>query len=124
MSDAAPPERPAPVQDRNLMLILAYLWVAALVPLLSRTDAEVQWHARHGLVLMGVELAALVAWTTVFGLAWIMTGGLFGCVTTLQIVLTPIIGLLIVGCHVFLIVRALQGERVRLPRISELADRV
>ncbi len=39
------------------MIVLAYLWPLALVPLLiERHDPDLQWHARHGLVLMIAEL--------------------------------------------------------------------
>ena len=39
--------------NRGVMIVLAYLWLLALIPLLlEKQDAEVQWHAKHGLVLM------------------------------------------------------------------------
>ena len=45
--------------NRGVMIVLAYLWPLALVPLLvEKQDAEVQWHAKHGLVLMVAELVA------------------------------------------------------------------
>lgn len=123
MSERATPQAP-PTNDRVVMLILSYLWILAVVPLVTHTpDPEVQWHARHGLVLAVVEFAALVAWSIVMGLVWLMTGGLFGCVTTVQLVMSPLIGLVILGFHVFLIIRALQGERVMVPYLSEYANR-
>jgi uncharacterized membrane protein len=123
-NQSVPPAGRDKPSDRLVMMILAYLWVLALVPLLLHpADAEVQWHAKHGLVLTVVEFAALVAWSILFGMLWIMTGGLFGCIATLQIVLSPLIGLVILGFHVFLIIKALQGERVMVPYISEYADR-
>ncbi len=123
-NDSVPPAAPPPPSDRFMMLVLAYLWVLALVPLLSRpSDPDVHWHAKHGLVLTVVEFGALVAWEVLFGLLWIMTGGLFGCVTTLQLVFSPLVGLAIFGFHVFLIVKALQGDRVMVPYVSEYADR-
>ena len=45
--------------NRGVMIVLAYLWLLALVPLLvEKQDAEVQWHAKHGIVLMVAELVA------------------------------------------------------------------
>ena len=42
-------------QNRTVMIVLAYLWLLALVPLLvEKEDAEVQWHAKNGLVLTAV----------------------------------------------------------------------
>ena len=46
--------------NRGVMIVLAYLWLLALVPLLvERQDPEVQWHAKHGIVLMIAELILL-----------------------------------------------------------------
>ena len=51
----------APSNNRNVMIVLSYLWLLALVPLLTeKDDKEVQWHAQHGIVLM---LAELVVYT-------------------------------------------------------------
>ena len=51
----------APSPNRGVMIVLAYLWPLALVPLLlEKHDAEVQWHAKHGLVLMVAELLLIV----------------------------------------------------------------
>jgi len=42
-----------PSPNRGVMIVLAYLWPLALVPLLlEKHDPEVQWHAKHGIVLM------------------------------------------------------------------------
>src|SRR5436190_8527971 len=49
MADATPGS--APSSNRNVMILLSYLWLLALVPLLTeKDDKEVQWHAKHGLV--------------------------------------------------------------------------
>ena len=38
------------------MIVLSYLWILFLIPMLiEKDDAEVQWHAKHGLVLTVVE---------------------------------------------------------------------
>ena len=38
--------------NRGIMLVLAYLGSLALIPLVvEKNDPEVQWHAKHGLVL-------------------------------------------------------------------------
>ena len=55
MADATPGS--APSSNRNMMIVLSYLWLLALVPLLTeKDDKEVQWHAKHGMVLMVAEL--------------------------------------------------------------------
>ena len=54
---AMPMTTPSP--NRGVMIVLAYLWPLALVPLLvEKDDAEVQWHAKHGIVLMVAEIVA------------------------------------------------------------------
>src|SRR6266849_1421589 len=51
-----------PSPNRGVMIVLAYLWPLALVPLLiERGDPDVQWHAKHGIVLMIAELILLIA---------------------------------------------------------------
>ena len=66
------------------MIVLAYLWPLALVPLLvEKHDAEVQWHAKHGIVLMVAELVAAVRATCVVtSIVSLATFGL-GCVLSL-----------------------------------------
>ena len=71
MSDATspgvppPPRRsPAcwPVEQPGIMIVLSYLWLLALVPLLvEKEDKEVQWHAKHGIVLMVAEIVLWIA---------------------------------------------------------------
>ena len=65
-----PPESPPPgtaspetaSPNRGLMVVLAYLWLLAIVPLLvEEQDPEVRWHAKHGLVLFGAEFVGFIA---------------------------------------------------------------
>ena len=66
MADATPGS--APSSNRNVMIVLSYLWLLALVPLLTeKDDKEVQWHAKHGLVLMVAELFLWIAISVVLG---------------------------------------------------------
>ena len=66
MADATPGS--APSSNRNVMIVLSYLWLLALVPLLTeKDDKEVQWHAKHGLVLMVAELFLWIVISVVLG---------------------------------------------------------
>ena len=48
------------------MIVLSYLWLLALVPLLvEKDDKEVQWHAKHGIVLMVAEIVFWIIVTIV-----------------------------------------------------------
>lgn len=106
--------------NRAAMLVLAYLWPLAVIPLfLTRDDAEVQWHARHGLVLMAAELVLLLGLSIAMQLLMIVTLGV-GCLASIAFVFLWA-GVLVL--HVFAIVRALRGYRLILPGLSDYASR-
>ena len=117
MDDQVPPIPPASApasSNRGVMIVLSYLWLLALVPLVvEKDDKEVQWHARHGLVLMVAELAIWV------GLGIITSTGV-GC---LFAVLYPILMLVFFGIHIMAIVKGVNGQRLIVPYVSEYADK-
>ena len=70
-------------QNRSIMIVLSYLWLLALVPLLvEKDDREVQWHAKHGIVLMVAEIVLWIAIMIVTGIISMVSGAL-GCVVSL-----------------------------------------
>jgi uncharacterized membrane protein len=115
----APPPPPAtagPDQgNRTLMIFLAYLWILAVIPLLvEKDDGEVQWHAKHGLVLTVLEIVLYV----VLGVLSFVP--VLGCV----VVFVPFmvaVGFLVI--RVMAIVKAMNGQRFILPGISDFANR-
>jgi len=112
-----PPEPPAaPPPDRTLMLILAYLGPLSLVPILAeKEDAEVQWHAKNGLVMFGAW--AVVCMIDVFLFATIQV---FGCLYTMFMMF---LGLAYLALIVIGIAKALRGERLVVPVLTDLARR-
>jgi uncharacterized membrane protein len=119
-----PPQEPAAKEvvseNRNVMIVLAYLWLLALIPLLvEKDDREVQWHAKHGLVLTVVEVVVLIGLQIVVMILGAVSGGL-GCIFSL---LLPVVMLAILIVHVLCIVKGINGQRFLLPGISEFADR-
>ena len=105
--DAAPP-------NRRLRIVLAYLWLLALVPFFAeKDDPEVRWHARHGLLLFGAEMA-------VFFLMSVL-GPISGLLERLVV---PVAQIGIVILHGLCIARGLQGGRLQIPGLSEYADRL
>ena len=95
------------------MIVLSYLWLLALVPfLVEKEDAEVQWHAKHGLVLLAAEILIFLV-VSVFG-------SITGFVTCL---LLPLLYLAIFVLHGACIVKGVNGERLTVPVVSEYADR-
>lgn len=122
MADATtPPPLPtagAPSSNRGVMIVLSYLWLLALVPLLvEKDDKEVQWHAKHGIVLMGTEL---VFWILV-SIMMAAVGIFLGCVVWL---LAVVAGFGIVGVHILAIVKGINGGRLIVPGLSQYADRL
>jgi uncharacterized membrane protein len=116
-----------PTPNRGAMIVLAYLWPLALVPLvLDKDDPEVQWHAKHGIVLMVAELGILLVLSViasilsvaVLGVGWVMT--VFGATFSLGILGVQ---LAIVAFHVIAIFKAIDGGRLVVPGISDFADR-
>jgi uncharacterized membrane protein len=109
-----------PSPNRGVMIVLAYLWPLALVPLLvEKQDAEVQWHAKHGIVLMVAELVLLFAYIFVTSIVSLATLGL-GCVLSLFLVFAWV-GILVV--HVVAILKGINGTRFIIPGLSEYANR-
>jgi len=102
------------------MIVLAYLPPLSVIPLLlERDDAELQWHAKHGLVLMVAEFIALLglfAITTVLG---ILTAGLF-CAAYMVL---PALFVLFLAIHAVAAVKAINGGRLLVPRISDYVNR-
>lgn len=102
------------------MIVLAYLWPLALVPLLlEKDDAEVQWHAKHGIVLMIAELILLFAYVAATMFISLATLGL-GCALSIFIVFGWIA---ILAVHVVAILKGINGERFLIPAISDYANR-
>ena len=121
MADATTPP-PLPTggtqsSNRGVMIVLSYLWLLSLVPLLvEKDDKEVQWHAKHGIVLM---LAELFLWIAMYIVQAIL-GTLLGCLFAL---LTLPIGLAIIAVHIIAIVKGLNGGRLIIPGVSQYVER-
>jgi uncharacterized membrane protein len=97
------------------MIILSYLGILALIPLLvEKEDREVQWHAKHGLVLFGAEIILFIV------LGVLTTIPILGCVIS---VLWLLLGLAILVFHIMCMVKGVNGERLTVPYVSEYADK-
>ena len=135
-NDNAPPPTPPPAEpppprqetppveivsdNRSIMIVLSYLGLLALIPLfVEKDDKEVQWHAKHGLVLAVVEVAVMIGLMIIGAVLGAVSGGL-GCIFGL---LWPVFMLAILVVHIMAIVKGLKGQRLLIPGISEYADR-
>jgi len=114
MADATPGS--APSSNRNVMILLSYLWLLALVPLLTeKDDKEVQWHAKHGLVLMVAELFLWIVISILIGPL-----GIFGCIAAL---FAPLLMLAELVLHIMCIMKGINGKRLIIPGLSDFADK-
>jgi len=103
------------------MIVLAYLWLLALVPLLlEKNDAEVQWHAKHGIVLMIAELVLLFAYVLMTSIVSVASLGL-GIVLSMFLIFAWV-GVLAV--HIVAILKGINGTRFLIPVVSEYANRL
>jgi uncharacterized membrane protein len=116
MSDAAPGPN-VPSSNRNVMVLLSYLWLLALIPLVvEKNDRDVQWHAKHGLVLTGAEVIFWIA----FQVLLMIMGTFLSCIA---VIFMPVIFLAFIVLHLFAIIKGINGQRLIIPGISEYADR-
>ncbi len=99
------------VRDQDkIMLVFAYLGPLLLIPLLTVKDSDfVRWHAKNGLTL---DVLSIAAWLVLPFLPFI--GWFLGCMV--------LVGL--VGLTVMAITKALRGERWRIPGVSDIADKL
>jgi uncharacterized membrane protein len=101
------------------MIVLSYLWILFLVPLLvEKDDREVQWHAKHGLVITVAEIIVwIIVWIFSMVAATIDFLGCTGCFLTTAVW----VGALVV--RVLCIVKGVNGQRFIIPGVSQYADR-
>lgn len=107
--------------NRQLMIVLSYLGILALVPYLAeQRDPEVRWHARNGLALFGADIAiTLVLW-----IVSIVLTAVFAPLGCLFSILWVFIGLGLLAYHVFVMMKALKGERYRIPYVTEYGEKI
>jgi len=116
-----PPGAAAPGGDRTIMIVLSYLWILALIPLLTKKeDPEIQWHAKNGLALLGAEI---ICWI-VFTILGIILSKIFAALSCgMGIIQCAVwIGFLVV--RVMCIVKGTSGQRFRVPVVTDMAEKM
>lgn len=115
-SGAAPTVSP----NRSLMIVLSYLYILVVIPLITeKNDSEVQWHAKHGLVILIAEIVAqVVIWvaTMILNNIW---GGL-GCALSF---LGGFVWLAFLALRIVAIMKGVNGQRFIIPGISDYVSR-
>ena len=101
--------------NRTIMLILSYLGILAIIPLLvEKDDPEVQWHAKHGIVLVAAWIVLSIGLFILSALPFV--GPFLGCAVV------PLLWVVVLVVHILCIIKALNGERFRVPFITDFAD--
>lgn len=116
-----PPAGAGGSSDNTLMILLGYAWILALIPLfVEQDDPEVQWHAKHGLVLTALDIIVAVVFTVLNVVLGALTAGIAGC---LLLPLWTLAHVAILVVRIIAAVKGIQGERYYLPGVSVYADR-
>ena len=102
------------------MLVLAYLGLLALIPLLvKKDDRDLRWHSFN-------QLSWFVAWFVLTIALWIIDyavpgGCFFGAVFS---AIHCLVGLGYLALIIMGIMKAMKGERLRVPVLSDFADKM
>jgi len=98
--DKKEPTKPGST-DSNLMAALSYVWILSIVMLIIKKDDEfVKFHARQGLILF---IASFIGVIPVIG--WFIW---------LVVVVLDIVGF----------IKALSGERYKMPVVGDIAGKI
>lgn len=115
----APP--PGGSSDRTLMLALSYIYFLGIVPLIvKKDDREVKWHAMNGLLLFAAYVVVSIVWWLLQMFILDSVGCGLGMIVTL-ISCGISIGYIVI--FIMAIMKAIRGERMRFPVISDMADK-
>jgi uncharacterized membrane protein len=113
-----PPPGTAPSSDRTIMLVLSYLGLLSLIPLFAKKDdPEVQWHAKNGVALLGAEIVWMILG---FVLAFVRIPFL-GCGVS---AISCVVWLGFLAISIIAIMKAVKGERFRIPIITDMAEKM
>jgi uncharacterized membrane protein len=113
-----PPTGGAPSSDRNVMIFLCYFGIFSLIPLLTKKDdPDIQWHAKNGLVL---AIAYIPIWIILTIIGVILPGPLKLIIVPINCAF-PILWLVI---DIMAMVKAFGGQRMRIPLVTDLAEKM
>jgi len=103
------------------MLFLSYFGIFSLIPFLTKKDdREMQWHSKNGLTLCIAWIVVAVAWQimgiVVGTISWSLARiwGAAGC----------LIGLGFLIIDIMAMVKAMNGERMRIPVVSDMSEKM
>lgn len=98
--------------ERRGMAALSYIGVLCLIPLLfAKESAFAQYHAKQGIVLVGVWIALRILGEVLWGVPF---GGALVSLASIALFVVCILG----------IVKALSGEKFEIAYVSEWAEKI
>lgn len=107
--------------QERLLLVFGYLGPLALVSLVASRREHVKWHAKQGLLMSLFMVAFYVALRPIY---LVLKRYAWGFFSELFWAAVGLIGLGLILAMLVCIVRALEGERFRIPLLGDLADRL
>lgn len=119
-----PPPPPSPPaggpgapSDRSMMLILSYLWFLSIIPfVMKKDDPEVQWHAKNGLV-WAIAI-------TLIDIVFVIFGRFFPVISCMISIVPCALGVGYLIVTIMAILKAIKGERMRLPVLTDYAEKL
>jgi uncharacterized membrane protein len=115
----ANPLSPELTDQDKILLVFAYLGPLALFSLVAGRKEFVKWHAKQGALL---SLAIALVWIVARGLYLLVQGKLWALFATLFWGGTALTALGLCLLVLLCVVRALEGERFKIPVLGGLAD--
>jgi len=104
--------------DRGIMIFLSYFGLFALIPLLTKKeDPDIQWHAKNGLVL---AIAYIPIWIVLFIIGIVLPGPMKLILLPLNCAF-PILWLVV---DIMAMVKGINGQRMRIPVITDMAEKM
>ena len=113
-----PPGGAAPAGDRTLMIVLSYLWILALIPLLTKKDdREVQWHAKNGI---GILIGEIIFWIVLTAIGFIAPD-IAGCGVSM---ISCVVWIAFLVVRILCIVKGVAGQRFTVPVLTDLGQKI
>lgn len=100
------------------MIVLSYLWILALIPLITKKDdPEVQWHAKNGI---GILIGEIVAWVVLFVLGFVLPD-VIGCGIAMA---NCVVWLAFLIVRIIALIKGISGQRMSVPVLTDLGQKI
>jgi uncharacterized membrane protein len=120
-------DSPTSGMDENVAGLLCYLfgWLSGLIFLLIDKRPFVRFHGAQSIAFnLSVGVVAIVFWIAVAILTFLTAAILHMPFGFLAIFLWPVIGIAFVGTWIFLMYKAYQHEKFKLPIIGNMVEKM